>query len=409
MAEVTLQTYEEEVDQLIEASRYIEAIAHIRNILKQHPSYYGIYYLIGKMMLDNRMPELAIEMFRRVLAANPEHMMARIGLGLAHDQLDNLDAAIWNLERAYELHPGNTDLADELARLYGQRDGLRPDYIPLNRAALARLYMRGNLTSRAVEELRSLLEEEPERVDLQLTLAEAYYKDNQIVQAADTCQQILDYLPYCLKANLLLGTLWVNSGQEEGQLYLQTAQEIDLQNRTSEEMFGTQTLLEPREVTLERLTYDPEALDVDQKSQWFQRLESASVSIGVSEAAPQMTDEEVRLVDVTAELESQIEMPDWLSELGPLGEDEEEEDWLSGFGEEEAAEAIEETTEEFEVSLDAAETIEASVEEGEEAEMPDWLREMRGEEAEAAVIEESEEIIEEEEEIPAEEAWMAGL
>ena len=270
MPEVTLQAYEEEVDQLIEASRYIEAIAHIRHILKQHPSYYGIYYLIGKMMLDNRTPELAIEMFRRVLAADPEHMMARIGLGLAHDQLDNLDAAIWNLERAYELHPGNTDLADELARLYGQRDGLRPDYIPLNRAALARLYMRGNLTSRAVEELRNLLEEEPERVDLQLTLAEAYYKDNQIVQAADTCQRILDYLPYCLKANLLLGTLWVNSGQEEGQLYLQTAQEIDLQNRAAEEMFGMESLLKPQEVTLERLTYDPEALGVDQESQWFQ-------------------------------------------------------------------------------------------------------------------------------------------
>ncbi|MFP4395483.1 MAG: tetratricopeptide repeat protein, partial [Anaerolineales bacterium] len=348
MPEIALQTYEEEVDQLIEGSRYIEAIAHIRHILKQQPSYYGIYYLIGKMMLDNRMPELAIEMFRRVLAADPEHTMARIGLGLAHDQLDHLDAAIWNLERAYELNPGNTDLADELARLYGQRDGLRPDHIPLNRAALARLYMRGNLTSRAVEELRSLLEEESERADLQLALAEAYYKDNQIVQAADTCQRILDYLPYCLKANLLLGTLWVNSGQEEGQLYLDTAQEIDLQNHIAKEMFGADSLLEPREVILERLTYDPEALDVDQSAQWFQKLKGASVSIGISETTPQMTDDEIRLVDVTAELESQIEMPDWLSELGSLGEGEEEEDWLSGFGEQEALEPIAETVEEEE-------------------------------------------------------------
>ena len=126
-----------------------------------------------------------------------------------------------------------------------------------------------------------------------------------------------------------------------------------------------------------------------------------------------MTDEEVRLVDVTAELESQIEMPDWLNELGPLGEGEEEEDWLSGFGEEEVTETVEETADEFEVSF-GAETIEATVEEGEKAEMPDWLREMRGEETagdvtEAAVIEEGEERIEEEEEIPAEEEWIAGL
>jgi len=350
--EIALRQYESEINHLIEEARYLEALAHTRHILSQHPRYIGAYYLLGKTMLEADQPELAIDMFQRALNADPEHLMARIGLMMAHQRLDNTNAAIWNLERAIELNPGDIDLVNELRQLYGLRDGFEPDRVPLNRAGLARLYMRGNRPGRAVEELRALLAENPQRLDLRLALAEAYWRDDQIVQAADTCQTLLDDARYCLKANLLLGALWIDSGQEEGQTYLNRAQEIDLENTLASEMFGAASPLKPREISIEHLTYKPDTLGVDQQAKWFQKLEAASVTVSLAEMQPEMTAAEARLVDITAGLEAQIEIPDWLRELG--SEEDGALSWMADIGAEtEAAPAAKPVA---------------------EAEMPDWLR-----------------------------------
>ncbi len=417
MTEITLQAYKEEINQLIEETRFLEALAHIRYILETYPRWIDAYYLLGKAMLEAELPKLAMDMFRRVLSADPEHLTARIGLGIAHEQLDNLNAAIWNLERAFELDPSDESLSEELRSLYGRRDGQMPDHIALTRAGLARLYMRGGLTWRAVEELRDLLKEMPDRADLQLALAEAYWRDGQIVQASEMCQQILTYLPYSLKANLLLGTLWLNSGQTEGQRYLDQAQEIDPLNLFAQQLFGNDTPLPVKEVTMERLMYTPGEIAVDQKTKWFQQLEAASISVGISEAPPEMSESDMRLVDITADLESQIEIPDWLSEMGALSTEEEEEeeelpDWLSSIEEEaeqteEATPATEETTPGWLRDLQARDQDQPPAEESpdwlqelqpagatSEEEVPDWLQQLQPTEeapAEAAPVAEAEE------------------
>ncbi|MBN1246456.1 MAG: hypothetical protein JXC32_02305 [Anaerolineae bacterium] len=380
MPEISLNAYENEIDQLIEQARYLEALAHIRHILGQYPHYVGAYYLLGKLMLEVDLPGLAIDMFRRALSADPEHLMARIGLGLAHERANDLDASIWNLERALELDPSNAEISDELRRMYGRRDGTEPDYITQSRAGLARLYIRGDRPGRAGLELRKLLDEEPARPDLMTALAEAYWRDGQLVQASEISQEILDKMPYNCKANLLLGSLWVNSGQDEGWTYLNRAQEIDLNNAMAEKLFGTDSLLERREAELDRLTYDPDAIDVDQSSAWFRRLESASITVGISEAPPEMTEAEVRLVDITAGLESQIEIPDWLRELGAGEEAEEagELGWMAGVElavEEEAAEAEgERGPQRAFTEADVAEELEELA--TSEEEMPEWLQEL---------------------------------
>ena len=385
MAEIALHQYENEINQLIEEARYVEALAHTRHILRQHPRYVGAYYLLGKILLEADQPELAIDMFYRALNADPEHLMARIGLTIAHQRLDNLNAAIWNLERAVELNPGDPDLVDELRQLYGRRDGMEPERIPLSRAGLARLYMRGNRPGRAVEELRTLLTTQPTRYDLRLALAEAYWRDDQIVQAADTCQLVLDDMRYCLKANLLLGALWVDSGQEEGQVYLNRAQEIDLENALANEMFGTASPLKPQEVKLERLTYRPGAIGIDEQAKWFKKLEASSVTVGVAEMAPEMTGAEARLVEITAGLESQIELPDWLRELET--EEEGALSWMANIGAETgAAESL--------AGEGAAGPTEAVEEAAAGAEMPDWISLLTPETEPTAAEEEKEEVAE---------------
>ncbi len=400
MTEVTLQAYENEIDQMLEEARYIEAFAHLRHLLEEYPRHLEAYYLLGKMMLDAGLPMLAQDMFRRVLNADPEHLLARIGLGIAHQQLDDNKAALWNLERAFELDPGNEELADEIRKLRGKFSGIEPDYVPLSHAGMARLYLKGDLYSRAATELRHILDEHPERVDLKLALAEAYWRDGQIVQAADKCQDLLKELPYCLKANLILGTLWLKSGQEEGRRYLERAQTIDPGNRLAAELFGADNFLQEQEIMVEKLTYDPGELPVDQEAEWFKRLEAVSVSVRVSEAMPETSDEEMRLVDITAGLDSQLQIPDWLEELGPLEEGEtlswleeeevEEEEiaaWLEAEEEEEAGPDWLQELELEEEGPEEAEPAELEAPPEAEEEIPDWLREMEPEEARAAAEE----------------------
>jgi len=378
--EISLQAYGNEIDQLIEQARYLEALAHARHILTQHPRYVGAYYLLGKVLLEVDLPELAADVFRRALSGDPEHLMARIGLGLSHERANNLDASIWNLTRALELDPGNNEISDELRRMYGRRDGLEPDYIKQTPAGLARLYIRGGRNGRAVALLRGLLDAEPARPDLMTSLAEAHWRNGQIVQASDLCQEILDKMPYNCKANLLLGTLWVNSDQEEGWTYLQRAQEVDPENAVAATLFGSESLLEPQATEVERLVYDPDAVAVDQESSWFKRLEAASVSVGLSEAPPEMTESEMRLVDITAGLESQIEIPDWLKELGGSDEDAEPGTlgWMAEAGTEDAAEDAAEEPAEETASAPFDEDDLIIEEAGEEA--PDWLQELTAQE-----------------------------
>ncbi len=402
MPEISLPNYENEIDQLVEQARYLEALAHIRHLLSQYPHYAGAYYLLGKALLEADLHDLAADMFRRALSADPEMLIARIGLSIAHERRNDLGAAIWNLERAMELDLGNDDIAEELRRMYGRRDGEELDHVPQTRAGLARLYLRAHRYGRAVHELRSLLEAEPARPDLMTALAEAYWRDGQLVQASEVCQDILDVMPYNCKANLLLGTLWVSSGQEEGWAYLRRAQEVDPEGHRADAVFGTDSLLESHEVALDRLVYDPEALGVDRESAWFRRLESASVSVGISEAPSEMTESEVRLVDLTAGLESQIEIPDWLRELGGAVEEEAEEaglGWMADLEFEEMAEPAgsdlseEEALPSFDELKDLEATFEAETEIDladlglEEDATPEWLTELTSEELAAELAE----------------------
>ena len=328
MADVTLRAYKEEIDQMLEDARYLEAFAHLRHLLSQHPRYSDAYYLLGKMLLDTDQPELAVDMFRRVLNAKPEDVLARIGLGVAYQELNNNKAALWNLELAFENEPGNAELAQEIAQLRGQEGGVEPDYVPLTRPGLAQLYLKAGNYRRAVTELRKILEEQPQRADLMNALAEAYWRSGKIIQAVDVCQEILQDMPYNLKANLILGTLWMQSGQEEGEYYLLRAQEIDPQNRLATELFGDKSRLEEEEIELDRLVYNPENISVDQEAEWFKQIEATSASIGISELGPEMSDQEMSLVDITTGLDSQVQVPDWLEELGPLGEGDQDIDWL---------------------------------------------------------------------------------
>ena len=363
MTEIFLQEYCEQIENAIEQGRYAEAVAHGKHILELYPKHATTYRLLGKAMIEAGQDEYATDMFRRVLSADPEDWLAWAGMSEAHSERGELDAALWCLERAFELATDNKVLEKELRHLYGRRDGVEPQRVQLTRGALARLYLRGDLLSRAISELRTMLAEHPERVDLTVAMAEALWRNEQRLEASEVCQQVLDELPYCLKANLLLGEIWTSSGREEGQAYLQRAEALDPENQMAQKLFGAASPLLERQVRIVPLEYKPPS--EEERPAWMAKIE------GIPGEKPPPSEREAALVDITAALEAQIEIPPWLEEI--VGE-EAAVSALPGLAEPSEEQALEEA-------------IPAPAEE-----VPEWLAGIEGlveEEAEAVAEEEA--------------------
>ncbi|MCX7856149.1 MAG: tetratricopeptide repeat protein, partial [Anaerolineae bacterium] len=357
MTEIRLQEYIQQVDGLVDKGQYDEAIAHLRHILQHYPKFLPAYRLLGKILLETGQDDAAEEMFQRVLSGDPEDFVARVGLSVIHDRRGDLQRAIWHMERAFELAPDNDVIQEELRRLYGRRDGVVPPRVMLTRGALARLYARGGLFSRAVETFRSLLAEEPERMDLKVALAEALWNDGQRVQAEEASLRVLEELPHCLKANLILGEIWTRSGREEAQVHLHRAEAVDPENQRAVEVLGDASPLSLREVRVPYLEYGAPEVQVG----------PPAVGVPVSE--------ERALVDLERAAEIQIEIPAWLEEIG-LGEE-----GVPSVAEEEGI-AVPAWLMPEEVSPEPTPVPEMP-EAPAPAEIPEWLREMAPPEVEA--------------------------
>jgi tetratricopeptide (TPR) repeat protein len=201
MAEIALRAYVKEIDDLVEHEQLDEAIAHSRHVLETYPKHLDTYRLLGKAYLEAKRYGDAADLFQRVLSAVPDDFVAHIGMSIVREDEGNLDASIWHMERAFETNPANPAIQQELRRLIGKRDGLEPHKVRLTRGALARMYAHGELYPQAIAELRSALQEDPDRPDLQVLLANLYWRTDQKEQAAEVAQQILTKLPFCRDAN----------------------------------------------------------------------------------------------------------------------------------------------------------------------------------------------------------------
>ena len=133
----------------------------------------------------------------------------------------------------------------------------------MTRGALGRTYLRGQLCPKAIGELSELIADEPHRLDLRVALAEAYWRDGQYEAAEAMCQGILVDLPHCLKANLILGQIWLNTEKdEEARALLQRAQALDPDNTTAQAILGPRSPLAPRIARLPLIDEDVSSVDL---------------------------------------------------------------------------------------------------------------------------------------------------
>lgn len=277
MERVSLKQFCGELEGLLEEGRFSRVIILSRLVLHHYPKHIETYRLLGEAYLKMERLDEAKDIFRRVLSADPEDIDARVALAEMHEREESLPEALWQLERALELEPGNSELRLELRRLYSRHSGQESARMKLSRGALGRMYARDGLYPRAIAEFKRLLEEDPERVDIELALAEVLWKNGQLPRAEEVCRQLLEKLPHSLKGNLLLGWLLLERGQEEeAQVPLRRAQALDPSNLIAWKLFGGSSPLPLEDVEIpklgEVLEEDPPPAEGEELSGWPRRF-----------------------------------------------------------------------------------------------------------------------------------------
>jgi hypothetical protein len=217
MVNISLRDYYKEIDSLITAGQHQEAVDHCVHILTTYPKDLETYRLLGKAFLEANDNKQAADIFGRVLAIRPDDFVANVGMSVIREEEGNLEAAIWHMEKAFELDSSTTAIQIELKRLYTLRDGETPQKIRLTKGALIRMYAKGGMLQQAISEILNKFPSMDERPDIQTLLATLYFQTDQRTAAADLCQKILQNLPYCFDANLILLHL-SSSSEDTGQV-----------------------------------------------------------------------------------------------------------------------------------------------------------------------------------------------
>ncbi len=259
--DLTLRGQCDRASRLLAENRTVEAELACRRVLTAYPHYIRAYGILGETSIARGDYERATGVYQRVLGADPENTLAYTQLSRLFEARGVLDEAIWHLERAFELEPGSHAIRTNLGRLYQARSIPVHGRLRMNRAALARCYMRGHLYDKAAQELGPLAREFEGRLDLLTALAEALWYDGQTERAERICQEILASAPYCLKACLILGRIWLGSDRDqEARTLLQQAQALDPENQVASNLFGSATPL-PRRTP--RVPLEPDREDAE--------------------------------------------------------------------------------------------------------------------------------------------------
>jgi tetratricopeptide (TPR) repeat protein len=235
MTQTTLREYLRTTEDAIGSGRYDEAMANCQNVLTYFPEALDAQRLLGEVYLAQNRLEEAQQTFEWILTNDPENVIVYCDRALVSERTADIDTALDCYQQAYELSRGNTKIRqafNELSASVGQQEFM------FSRAGLARLYMRGDLLTQAIQEWEAVLAVSPERLDARLGLLETYWRQGLYEKAEQTATQLLEEIPTCLKAILYLAHLTSISQVQRAKDLLQRAETLDPDLRMAREIFA---------------------------------------------------------------------------------------------------------------------------------------------------------------------------
>ncbi|HET8913865.1 MAG TPA: tetratricopeptide repeat protein, partial [Ktedonobacteraceae bacterium] len=174
MVKATLRDYLQTTEEAINSGRLDEAQTSCQKILAQYPESLEAQRLLGEIYLGRDQFEQARQTFDWILINDPENVLVYCDRAVMSEKLADIDTALDCYQQAYELSRGNRDIRQQFNQLSAQ---VGQQGFMLSRAGLARLYMRGDLLSQAIQEWETVLASTPDRLDARTGLMEACWRE----------------------------------------------------------------------------------------------------------------------------------------------------------------------------------------------------------------------------------------
>src|SRR6266487_1821692 len=272
MANTTLREYLQKTEDAISSGHIDDAMANCQRILSYFPDALEAQRLLGEVYLAQGKLEEAQQTFDWILTNDPEHIIAYCDRALTSERISDIETALDCYQQAYELSRGNSQIRQEFNQLsakVGQQEFM------FSRAGLARLYMRGDLLTQAVQEWEAVLSVSPERLDARIGLLEAYWREGTYDKVEQLATQILEEIPTCLKALVLLAHATSTYNLERAKELIQRAQVLDPELVMAHELFSDLLASQPNDPFLALLTKEPVILTNELDEQQVSKAQTA--------------------------------------------------------------------------------------------------------------------------------------
>lgn len=257
MAQTMLRDYLRQTEDAITSGRVDDALERCQHILAQFPESLVAQRLLGEIYLKQGHLDEAQQTFDWVLTNDPENVIVYCDRALISERMSDYDTALDCYQQAYELSWGNSSIRQEFNQLSakaGQQGFM------FSRAGLARLYMRGDLLSQAIQEWETVLSVSPDRLDVRLGLLETCWRENLYDRVEQLATEILTDVPSCLKALLILAHVVSAQDMQKSQELIQRTQTLDPELVMAQELFGDTIASQPNNPFVKLLKKPPVVL-----------------------------------------------------------------------------------------------------------------------------------------------------
>jgi tetratricopeptide (TPR) repeat protein len=261
--QITLRDRVQQIEDAISAGQLDDAMNACQHILAHYPDALEIQRLLGEVYLAQGRMDEARQTFDWILVNDPENMIVYCDRALICEQNSDIDTALDCYQQAYELSRGNAQIRQEFNNLSaraGQQEFM------LSRAGLARLYMRGHLFTQAEYEWEAVLAVSPERLDARLGLLETYWREGKYEEVEPLATRILEEVPQCLKALLLLAHVVSAYNMPRAQSLIERAVRLDPELFMAQDLFSEYATSQPNDPFLALIRRAPLELTYNERN-----------------------------------------------------------------------------------------------------------------------------------------------
>ncbi len=287
---ITLRDRIQSIEDAISAGQIDAAMTHCQHILARYPDALEIQRLLGEVYLAQGHLEEAQQSFDWILVNDPENVIVYCDRALICENQSDIDTALDCYQQAYELSRGNSQIRHEfnmLSAKAGQQEFM------LSRAGLARLYMRGNLLTQAIQEWEAVLTANHDRMDARLGLLETYWREGHYDEVERMASSILEEVPHCLKALLLLAHVTSAYNLHRAKDLVARAEKLDPELLIAQDLFNDLASSQPNDPFLALVRKEPISLLDEEMNGKEKAIDTISTSQYVAvEIEPESTGEE---------------------------------------------------------------------------------------------------------------------